>query len=89
MASKKTKPATAGEKIMVRYGYILGEVRRDAWLSKQARVIDAAIRRAVKKERERCMDWACSFAVCEQDLIALRNGIESGMPQLNTNHDER
>jgi len=63
MSKRKTKPATAGEKIMVRYGYILGEVRRDAWLSKQARVIDAAIRRAVKKERERC----AKIAICTTD----------------------
>lgn len=73
MASKKPKPATAGEKIMVRYGYILGEVRRDAWLSKQARVIDAAIRRAVKKERERCV--RAVLYECDQDHAAFSSAV--------------
>jgi len=51
--AKKPKPATAGEKIeMRRFGLTLDEVRNSGHKD-DARRIDAAIRRAVKKERER------------------------------------
>jgi hypothetical protein len=52
--AKKPKPATAGEKIeMTRFGLTLDEVRNSGHKD-DARRIDAAIRRAVKTERERC-----------------------------------
>lgn len=63
--SKKPKPATAGERIAKWY---------DHWTSNRtdrdgdrnlARRIDAAIRRAVRKERERCLALT-DAAFCHQ-----------------------
>jgi hypothetical protein len=61
--AKKPKPATAGEKIeMTRFGLTLDEVRNSGHKD-DARRIDAAIRRAVKTERERC----ARIAICTAD----------------------
>ncbi len=63
MAKRKPKPATVGEKIeMRRIGLTLDEVRNNGHKD-DARRIDAAIRRAVKKERERC----AKIAICTTD----------------------
>lgn len=70
--SKKPKPATAGEKITIRWYGIsqmdLATIREEPvqWAGEAkdlARRIDAAIRRAVKKERERC----AKIAICTTD----------------------
>ena len=71
MSKRKTKPATAGERVTLAwYGKQLNLAHlRDApdeWAADAgdlARRIDAAIRRAVKKERERCM----KIAICTTD----------------------
>ncbi len=64
MSKRKPKPATAGEKIVMRqYGCTMLGVRESSNFGPVARRIDAAIRRAVKKERERC----AKIAICTTD----------------------
>jgi len=65
MSKRKTKPATAGERIMMRHiGCTLIGLRKYGLSTHPiSRRIDAAIRRAVKKERERCM----KIAICTTD----------------------
>mgnify|MGYP006921298956 CR=1 FL=1 len=61
---KKTKPATAGERISRDFGSVLATGSRRAVSDfPLSRRIDAAIRRAVRKERERC----AKIAICTTD----------------------
>ena len=77
----KPKPATAGEKIeMKRFGLTLAEVRSSGH-AVTADCTDAAIRRKVQKERERCLAWASMCAVGSIDTNAMLDGIESGKEQ--------
>ena len=58
MAKRKPKPATAGERVVTAWNdHHIGidDVRDDPESRDLASRIDAAIRRAVRKERERCI----------------------------------
>ena len=56
---KKPKPATAGERLeMKTTGWTLSKVRAHDHVSRSALRIDAEIKRAVMKERRRCLEWA-------------------------------
>lgn len=66
MAKRKPKPATAGERVVTAWNdHHIGidDVRDDPESRDLASRIDAAIRRAVRKERERC----AKIAICTTD----------------------
>jgi hypothetical protein len=76
--AKKPKPATAGERLeMTRFGLTLAEVRNSGHRD-DARRIDAAILRAVKKERERINRWRDAHRNGLASWVALEEGIKSG-----------
>jgi hypothetical protein len=76
--SKKPKPATAGEKMeMKRFGLTMDDVRNSGHKD-DARRIDSAILRAVKKERERINRWRDAHRNGLASWVALEEGIKSG-----------
>ena len=78
MASKKPKPATAGEKIAKWYdNWTSNRTDRDGD-SNLSRRIDRAIARAVRKERERCAAWATLVERGFETDYAARCAIQQG-----------
>ncbi len=86
MKKPKPKPATAGEKVVLSWlGGLttLSELRdqHNPTLSETrglAHRIDAAIRRAVKAERERCATWAAYAEYGGVSRYTAWKGIEDG-----------
>ena len=83
---KKPKPATAGERTVLRvtnselqakYSVKLKELRTSrvyAPARKTAAAIDRAIARAVRKERERCVWCAHNFGAMDGAISAMKEG---------------
>jgi len=73
MIKRKTKPATAGERI-AKYTHVWHpSAFKTPLLDREiARRIDAAIRRAVKKERDRCA--LVAFDIGDDLIVAKING---------------
>lgn len=79
MASKKPKPATAGEKIAKWYdNWTSNRTDRDGD-SNLSRRIDRAIARAVRKERERCAAWIDLYDNNGTPMCGLIDGVKSGV----------
>lgn len=73
--NKKPKPATAGERVVTAWNdHHIGidDVRDDPESRDLARRIDAAIRRAVRKERDRCA--LIAFDAGNDLIVARING---------------
>ena len=71
---RKPKPATAGEKIVMRWGYTLAMCRHDGFYKMRAADVDRAIASAVRKERERCVWCARNFGAMDGAISAMKEG---------------
>lgn len=67
---RKPKPATAGEKIARSIWFVASDKQAAA----NARRIDRAIARAVRKERERCVWCAHNFGAMDGAISAMKEG---------------